>query len=60
MKLILTSEIGNNRKPIFGFCGIGATDDDCNIELNFSSKTVSVEELKNEMNKKLPSNLVPF
>ena len=57
MKLILSSEIGNNGRPIFGFCGIGATDDKCNIELNFSSKTVSVEELKNELNKKLPRKL---
>ena len=53
MKLILSSEIGNNGRPIFGFCGIGATDDKCNIELNFSSNTISVEELKNELNKKL-------
>lgn len=60
MKLILSSEIGNNGRPIFGFCGIGATDDKCNIELNFSSNTISVEELKNELNKKLPSKLSTF
>ena len=60
MKLILSSEMSNNGRPIFGFCGIGATDDKCNIELNFSSNTISVEELKNELNKKLPSKLSTF
>ena len=53
MKLILTSMIGNHRKPIFKFCRNTDTKDNCNIELNFTDKTVSIHELKESLKESL-------
>ena len=47
MKLILTSELGNNQKPIFRFCRNDAIIENCSIELIFETNTVSVKELRN-------------
>ena len=53
MKLILTSMIGDNRKPIFKLCRNTDTKDNCNIELNFTNKTVSIHELKESLKESL-------
>ncbi len=55
MKLILSSVIGKNHKPVFRFCKDADSVNNCNIELNFSNNTVTVGQLKESLREKLDS-----